>query len=77
VIEHVRGEGARAFLQETIAPPSRLLLACSPNRRTAEAIRAAGFDLQAEAFELPAGPPWVKPAIQGVAVKASGSALVE
>ena len=69
LIEHVRGEGARAILQETIAPPSRLLVACSPNRRTAEAVRAAGFDLEEERFELPAVPPWVKPAIQGVAVK--------
>jgi ubiquinone/menaquinone biosynthesis C-methylase UbiE len=69
LIEHVRGEGPRALLQEVIAPPSRLLLACSPNRRTADAIRAASFAFEPETFDLKGGPPWTKPAVQGFAIR--------
>jgi SAM-dependent methyltransferase len=68
LIEHVRGDGGCAVVQEVIAPASRLLFSCSPARRTAEAIRAAGFQLDPEPFELSGGAPWTRPAIQGVAV---------
>lgn len=69
VIEHVRGHGRTAALQEVIAPASRLLLSCAPNRRTAEAIRSAGFELEETPFELAGSAPWTRPAFQGVAVK--------
>jgi ubiquinone/menaquinone biosynthesis C-methylase UbiE len=71
LIEHVRGEGGRAVLQEAIAPASRVLFSCSPDRRTADAIRNAGFELDHEPFELVGGAAWTKPAIQGIAVKRS------
>lgn len=45
VLEHVRGEGATGRLQDLIAGPwSWLAAGCHPNRRTVEAIAAAGFD---------------------------------
>jgi ubiquinone/menaquinone biosynthesis C-methylase UbiE len=69
LIEHVRGDGGLAILQEVIAPASRLLFSCSPDRRTAHAIREAGFELDDEPFELVGGAAWAKSAIQGVAVK--------
>jgi SAM-dependent methyltransferase len=69
LIEHVRGEGRTARLQDVVAPASRLLLSCAPNRRTADAVRRAGFALSEEAFELEGSAPWTKPAFQGVAIK--------
>ena len=71
LIEHVRGTGGRAFLQEVVAPVSRLLFSCSPDRRTAEDVRAAGFELEDKPFELTGGAPWTKPAIEGVAIRVS------
>jgi ubiquinone/menaquinone biosynthesis C-methylase UbiE len=45
VIEHVRGDGAMGRLQDLIARPwSWLASGCHPNRRTVDAIAAAGFD---------------------------------
>lgn len=45
VLEHVRGEGAMGRFQDLIAKPwSRLASGCEPNRRTVDAIGAAGFD---------------------------------
>jgi SAM-dependent methyltransferase len=45
VLEHVRGEGATGRLQDLIAKPwSWLAGGCEPNRRTLDAIAAAGFD---------------------------------
>jgi SAM-dependent methyltransferase len=45
VLEHVRGEGATGRLQDLIAKPwSWLASGCEPNRRTLDAIAAAGFD---------------------------------
>lgn len=45
VLEHVRGEGATGRLQDMVAKPwSWLAAGCEPNRRTADAIAAAGFD---------------------------------
>jgi SAM-dependent methyltransferase len=45
VLEHVRGDGAMGRLQDLIARPwSWLASGCHPNRRTVDAIAAAGFD---------------------------------
>ena len=45
VLEHVRGEGATGRLQDLVARPwSWLAAGCHPNRRTVDAIAAAGFD---------------------------------
>jgi ubiquinone/menaquinone biosynthesis C-methylase UbiE len=45
VLEHVRGEGAMGRFQDLIARPwSWLASGCHPNRRTLDAIAAAGFD---------------------------------
>lgn len=69
LIEHVRGSGRTAVLQEVVAPASRLLLSCSPNRRTVEAVRSAGFDLTETPFELAGSAPWTHPAMVGIAVR--------
>jgi ubiquinone/menaquinone biosynthesis C-methylase UbiE len=69
LIEHVRGEGKLGTAQDVIAPVSRLLISCAPNRRTADAVRAAGFDLAEEQFRIEAAAPWVRPGIVGVAVR--------
>lgn len=46
VLEHVRGEGATGRLQDLVARPwSWFAAGCHPNRRTADAIAAAGFDI--------------------------------
>jgi ubiquinone/menaquinone biosynthesis C-methylase UbiE len=45
VLEHVRGDGAIGRFQDLIAKPwSWLAGGCRPNRRTVDAIAAAGFD---------------------------------
>jgi ubiquinone/menaquinone biosynthesis C-methylase UbiE len=45
VLEHVRGEGAVGRLQDLVATPwSWFAAGCEPNRRTIDAIVAAGFD---------------------------------
>jgi ubiquinone/menaquinone biosynthesis C-methylase UbiE len=45
VLEHVRGDGAMGRFQDLIAKPwSWLASGCKPNRRTIDAIAAAGFD---------------------------------
>jgi SAM-dependent methyltransferase len=45
VLEHVRGDGAMGRFQDRIAEPwSWLASGCKPNRRTVDAIAAAGFD---------------------------------
>jgi ubiquinone/menaquinone biosynthesis C-methylase UbiE len=47
VLEHVRGNGAMGRLQDLIAKPwSWMASGCHPNRRTADAIAAAGFDTE-------------------------------
>lgn len=46
VLEHVRGDGAMGRFQDLIAKPwSWLASGCEPNRRTIDAIAAAGFDI--------------------------------
>ena len=69
LIEHVRGDGARGRLQDALAPVSRLLRLCSPNRRTGEAVRSAGFELAEQRFVFDGAPPWERPGIAGVAVR--------
>lgn len=45
VLEHVRGDGLMGRFQDLIAGPwSWLSSGCEPNRRTVDAIAAAGFD---------------------------------
>jgi len=45
VLEHVRGDGVMGRFQDLIATPwSWLASGCKPNRRTADAVAAAGFD---------------------------------
>jgi SAM-dependent methyltransferase len=45
VLEHVRGDGAMGRFQDLLAKPwSWLASGCHPNRRTIDAIAAAGFD---------------------------------
>jgi ubiquinone/menaquinone biosynthesis C-methylase UbiE len=45
VLEHVRGEGLMGRFQDLVAKPwSWLASGCEPNRRTVDAIAAAGFD---------------------------------
>ena len=45
VLEHVRGDGLMGWFQDLIAKPwSWLASGCEPNRRTVDAIAAAGFD---------------------------------
>ena len=72
LIEHVRGEGPLGHAQDVLASAHRFLGAgCTPNRRTAEAIRAAGFHLDEERFSLKGNPDVLtRPAIQGVARRA-------
>ncbi len=46
VLEHVRGDGAIGRFQDVIAKPwSWFASGCKPNRRTIDAIVAAGFDI--------------------------------
>lgn len=70
--EHVRPAGRLAgpCLDVLSGPWSRLLGGCHPNRRTLEAIRAAGFEL-VEVSQVKIGP---LPAIVGVARPETGAA---
>ena len=69
VLEHVRGEGAMGRFQDLIAKPwSRLASGCEPNRRTVEAIAAAGFDTsQLHSLPRTLVPPPCTPHLQGFA----------
>ena len=71
LIEHVRGDGLLGAAQDALAPLHRLIAGgCSPNRRTAAAVRDAGFELDEERFPL-AGNPNVltRPAFAAVATR--------
>lgn len=71
VLEHVRGDGATGRFQDLIAKPwSWLASGCEPNRRTFEAIAAAGFDTTA-LRSIPRTPvPFpCKPHLQGFATR--------
>lgn len=69
VLEHVRGEGAMGRFQDLIAGPwSWLASGCRPNRRTVEAIAAAGFDTGGlHSIRRTLVPPPCTPHLQGVA----------
>jgi ubiquinone/menaquinone biosynthesis C-methylase UbiE len=68
VLEHVRGERATGRFQDLVAKPwSWLAGGCEPNRRTAEAIAAAGFDITGlRSIRTPVPFP-CKPHLQGFA----------
>jgi ubiquinone/menaquinone biosynthesis C-methylase UbiE len=68
VLEHVRGEGAMGRFQDLIARPwSRLAAGCEPNRRTVDAIAAAGFDTAGLRSIRTLMPPPGTPHLQGFA----------
>jgi len=69
VLEHVRGEGAMGRFQDLIAKPwSWLASGCEPNRRTVDAIAAAGFDTRGlRRIRRTLVPPPCTPHLQGVA----------
>lgn len=70
-MEHVRGEGRRARLQDRMTPLWRRLAAgCHPNRDTVAAIRAAGFEVaRLEVRDDAPGPSVVRPVAIGAAVR--------
>ncbi len=69
VLEHVRGDGAIGRFQDLIAKPgSWLASGCEPNRRTIEAIAAAGFDTGGlRSIRRTLVPPPCTPHLQGFA----------
>lgn len=73
VLEHVRGEGAMGRFQDLIAGPwSWLASGCKPNRRTLDAIAAAGFDTGGlRSIPRTLVPPPCTPALQGFAINDS------
>jgi ubiquinone/menaquinone biosynthesis C-methylase UbiE len=72
-IEHVRAETPRlAWVQDHVNPIQRVLAhGCNCNRRTLDAMRAAGFSVGTlERGELKNVPPFARPLIIGSAVRA-------
>jgi SAM-dependent methyltransferase len=69
VLEHVRGDGAMGRFQDLIARPwSWLASGCRPNRRTIDAIAAAGFDTGGlRSIRRTLVPPPCTPHLQGFA----------
>ena len=69
VLEHVRGDGAMGRFQDLIAKPwSWLASGCKPNRRTIDAIAAAGFDTGGlRSIRRTLVPPPCTPHLQGFA----------
>jgi ubiquinone/menaquinone biosynthesis C-methylase UbiE len=69
VLEHVRGEGLMGRFQDLIARPwAWLSSGCEPNRRTVDAIAAAGFDTTGlRRIRRTLVPPPCTPHLQGVA----------
>jgi len=78
VLEHVRGEGATGRFQDLVTKPwSWLAAGCEPNRRTAEAIATAGFDITGlRSIRTPVPFP-CKPHLQGFATLVELVELVE
>lgn len=75
VLEHVRGDGAMGRFQDLIAGPwSWFTAGCKPNRRTVDAIAAAGFDTGGLRSIRTLMPPPGTPHLQGFAtvVKSNG-----
>ena len=75
VLEHVRGEGLMGRFQDLIAKPwSWLASGCEPNRRTVDAIAAAGFDTGGlRRIPRTLVPPPCSPHLQGFATVAQHS----
>jgi SAM-dependent methyltransferase len=70
LLEHVRANGPWGRFQDLTAPLHRFVsCGCSPNRRTGEVVRAAGFDLYEERFPLEGASPLGRPAIEAIALK--------
>lgn len=69
VLEHVRGDGAMGRFQDLIAKPwAWLASGCRPNRRTLDAIAAAGFDTTTlSSIRRTPVPPPCTPQLQGFA----------
>jgi ubiquinone/menaquinone biosynthesis C-methylase UbiE len=69
VLEHVRGDGLVGRFQDLIAKPwSWLASGCEPNRRTVDAITAAGFDVAGlRRIRRTLVPPPCTPHLQGFA----------
>jgi SAM-dependent methyltransferase len=69
VLEHVHGDGAMGRFQDLIAKPwSWLASGCRPNRRTLDAIAAAGFDTSGlRSIRRTLVPPPCTPQLQGIA----------
>jgi ubiquinone/menaquinone biosynthesis C-methylase UbiE len=69
VLEHVRGDGLMGRFQDLIAKPwSWLASGCEPNRRTVDAIAAAGFDTERlRRIRRTLVPPPCTPHLQGFA----------
>jgi ubiquinone/menaquinone biosynthesis C-methylase UbiE len=69
VLEHVRGDGVMGRFQDLIAKPwSWLASGCEPNRRTIDAIAAAGFDTgRLRSTRRTLVPPPCTPHLQGFA----------
>ena len=69
VLEHVRGDGLMGRFQDLVAKPwSWLASGCEPNRRTIEAIAAAGFDTgELHSIRRILVPPPCTPHLQGFA----------
>jgi SAM-dependent methyltransferase len=75
VLEHVRGEGATGRLQDLVAKPwSWLAAGCHPNRRTVDAIAAAGFDTTGLRSIRTAVPFPCKPHLEGFATAIESNA---
>lgn len=76
VLEHVRGDATMAKFQDLIAKPwSWLGAGCEPNRRTAEAIAAAGFDTTGlHSIRRTLVPPPCTPHLLGIATPVEGRA---
>lgn len=73
VLEHVRGEGTMGRLQDLVAKPwSWLASGCNPNRRTVDAIAAAGFDTSGLRSVRTPVPFPCKPHLQGFATAIEG-----
>ncbi|KLI04858.1 methyltransferase [Mycolicibacterium conceptionense] len=69
VLEHVRGDGLMGRYQDLVARPwAWLASGCEPNRRTVDAIAAAGFDTSClRSTRRTLVPPPCTPHLQGVA----------
>lgn len=76
VLEHVRGDGAMGLFQDLIAEPwSWLSSGCRPNRRTIDAIAAAGFDTAGlRSIRRTLVPPPCTPQLQGFATLVESNA---